>query len=180
MSYSNTHTIIRFFTLISTLFLFSANLYAHDHGHSEKHKSDSNVYVKHARVNPIFAGMPVTAAYFNLHNNSDKDLTLVAVSGSISERIEIHEHTITNGLMKMQEIANGVVLPAGEMTEFTPGGHHIMIMDMNQDIKEGDKIKLNLQFSDGSTEMITVTAKKPSMDHSSHNDHHKKHHDKIK
>jgi copper(I)-binding protein len=192
MLYCNTKTVIRFFSLFSVLVLFSSNLYAHsNHIHSKKpkdtlntHKDTRAIHVKHARVNPIFAGMPVTAAYFTLRNKSDKDITLVAVSGSISERIEIHEHTMENGLMKMQEVVDGVVLPAGKKIRFKPGGHHIMIMDVNQDIKEGDIVELTLEFTDGSKQMVKAKAIKPSMDHSQdsghHGDHHKKHHDKHK
>jgi copper(I)-binding protein len=183
MLYRN--TVIRFFTLVSALVLLSSNLYAHsNHSHSKNSKDTRAIHVKHARVNPIFAGMPVTAAYFTLRNKSDKDITLVAVSGSISERIEIHEHTMENGLMKMQKVTSGVVIPAGKKIRFKPGGYHIMIMDLNQDIKEGDTVELTLEFDDGSTQMINAKAKKPSMDHSQdsdhHGDHHKKHHDKHK
>ena len=193
MLYRN--TVIRFFILVSALVLLNSNLYAHsNHSHSKKsentldthntHKDTRAIHVKHARVNPIFTGMPVTAAYFTLRNKSDNDLTLIAVSGSISERIEIHEHIMDNGLMKMQEVADGIVLPAGEKTRFKPGGYHIMIMDLNQDIKEGDIIELTLEFDDGSKKMIKAKAKKPSSDHSHdsdhHGDHHKKHHDKHK
>jgi len=185
MLYCHTNTVTRLIALVGTLFLFSSNLYAHsDHDHSKKHKSDTKIHIKHARVNPIFAGMPVTAAYFTLRNKSDEDITLVAVSGSISERIEIHEHTMENGLMRMQKITSGVAIPAGKKTRFKPGGYHIMIMDLNQDIKEGDIVELTLEFDDGSTQMINAKAKKPSMDHSQdsdhHGDHHKKHHDKHK
>ena len=157
MLYRN--TVIRFFILISALVLLNSNLYAHsNHSHSKKsentldthntHKDTRAIHVKHARVNPIFTGMPVTAAYFTLRNKSDNDLTLVAVSGSISERIEIHEHIMDNGLMKMQEVTDGIVLPAGGKTRFKPGGYHIMIMDLNQDIKEGDIVELTLEFDD--------------------------------
>jgi copper(I)-binding protein len=177
MPYRNTHTLV-VFTLLSTLFLLSGNLYAHDHGNSKEQNSDARIHVKNARVNPIFTGMPVTAAYFDLHNKSNKDLTLVAVSGSISERIEIHQHTMINGLMKMQEVVNGVMLPAGEIIPFTPGGYHIMVMNLHQDIKEGDSVELTLQFTDNSTQRITATAKRPSLDHSSDHHPHKKHHDK--
>lgn len=178
MSYCNIRTVIRFFTVLSTLFLLSTPLYAHSdgHGHHKKHAENTPIHVENPRVNPIFAGMPVTAVYADLYNHSDKDLTLVAVSGDISPRIEIHEHTMDNGLMKMQEVANGVVLPAGKTTAFAPGGYHIMIMEMNRDIKEGDTVKLTLQFDDGSTQMITAIAKKPSMDHSSNPAHHGQHH----
>ena len=183
MLYRN--TVIRFFILVSALVLLSSNLYAHsNHSHSKKLKNTHAIHVKHARVNPIFAGMPVTAAYFTLRNKSDNDLTLVAVTGNISERIEIHDHIMDNGLMKMQKVADGIVLPAGEKTHFKPGGYHIMIMDLNQDIKEGDIVELTLEFDDGSKKMIKAKAKKPSVNHSDdsghHVEHHKKHHEKHK
>jgi copper(I)-binding protein len=154
--------------------MFAVGVQAHDH--SSNHTSDSLIHITNVRVNPIFAGMPVTAAYFTIHNKGDKSIRLVTIKGDISKRIEIHEHTMSKGLMKMQEVKGGVELPVGETTAFQPGGYHIMIMDLNQDIKEGDVIDLTLEFDDNSIQTIKATAKKPSMNHSSVPDHHDKHH----
>ncbi|MFT6102321.1 MAG: copper(I)-binding protein [Candidatus Endobugula sp.] len=156
--------------------MFAVGVQAHDH--SSNHASVSLIHITNVRVNPIFAGMPVTAAYFTIHNKGDKSIRLVTIKGAISKRIEIHEHTMSKGLMKMQEVEGGVELPAGETIAFQPGGYHIMIMDLNQDIKEADVIDLTLKFDDHSIQTIKATAKKPSMNHSSVPDHHGKHHDK--
>lgn len=171
--------------IVSVLLLsFSANIYAHDHGHAghtdaaDDANVDSPLHINHARVNPIFSGMPVTAVYFIAHNRGKETIRLIAVEGSISDRIEIHEHRMDNGLMKMQEVAGGIELPAGKMVKFTPGGYHIMIMNLDQAISEGDEIELTLIFNDNSEKTITAVAKKPS--HHGHGEHNKdsnhKHH----
>lgn len=154
------------------LLMFSINSHAHDHA---KHVSDTSsdqpvLHISHARVNPIFAGMPVTAVYFDAHNPSDASVRLISVTSRISKRIEIHEHSMSNGLMKMQEIDGGVEFPAKKTTRFTPGGYHIMVMDLNQTIAEGDTIELDLLFSDNRQQSIKAVAKKPS--HESNKQHH--------
>ncbi|MGS2716705.1 copper chaperone PCu(A)C [Eionea flava] len=159
----------------ASLLFFSINTYAHDHSHAEHTNNqedintDSLLHINHVRVNPVFSGMPVTAAYFTIHNRSEKNIRLVAVKGDISDRIEIHEHTMSNGLMKMQKVANGIELPAEETVKFTPGGYHIMIMNLDQAITESDEIELTLIFSDKSEKTITAIAKKPS--HHGHGEH---------
>ena len=76
----------------------------------------------------------------------------------------------------MQEIANGVELPAGKTIKFIPGGYHIMIMNLDRAIEEGHSVELTLLFSDNSKKIIKAVAKRPS--HQGHKNHHS--HDKHK
>jgi len=165
---------------VTIMMMPAVGVQAHNHSNEDAsgHNSIAVIQISNARVNPIFTGMSVTAAYFTLYNTGDKTIRLMSVEGAISKRIEIHEHTMNNGLMKMQEVAGGVELHAGETTHFSPGGYHVMIMNLKQDIKEGDVVELTLKFADSHTQVIKATAKKPSMDHSSATNYHNKHHDK--
>ncbi|ODS22981.1 hypothetical protein AB835_11300 [Candidatus Endobugula sertula] len=128
------------------------------------------IQIRHARINPTVPGMPVTAAYFHLKNNTHKERQLIEVKGNISDRIEIHEHTLVDGLMKMKQV-NSVTIPANGIVTFKPGGYHLMIMNVKNRIHEGDHINLLLQFSDGSRQAFTASAKRPSSTKSKKHQH---------
>lgn len=68
---------------------------------------------------------------------------LVAVSSPIAGHAEIHEMSMTGDLMRMRPVA-GVDLPPGQPVELKAGGHHIMLMDLKQALKAGDKLPVTL------------------------------------
>jgi periplasmic copper chaperone A len=41
---------------------------------------------------------------------------------------------------------DAIGIPAGKVVEIKPGGYHIMLMGLRKPLKEGYKVKLNLQF----------------------------------
>jgi len=49
--------------------------------------------------------------------------------------------------MKMRAVP-ALELPAGQLVELKPGGLHVMLMDLKQPIKAGDKLVLTLVFED--------------------------------
>ena len=139
--------------------------------------SDSHISIKQAVVNPTVSGMPVTAAYMTINNHGKEAVRLIKAKGKISGRIELHEHTMKDGLMKMQQVSEGIVIEANSETVLKPGGYHIMIMDLTSAVEEGSVIDLTLVFDNGTEHIIQATATKPSAKshHGSHSHHHKKH-----
>jgi hypothetical protein len=45
------------------------------------------------------------------------------------------------------------------MVTLQPGGLHVMLMGLSQDLKEGNAITLTLHFDDGSSQGLTVPVK---------------------
>ena len=73
------------------------------------------------------------------------------------------------GVMKMQQLEDGLALPAGETVELKPGGFHIMMMGLNKTIAEGDMVRISLEFENAGTVDVMFMAAPlgaPSMDHS--------------
>jgi copper(I)-binding protein len=61
-----------------------------------------------------------------------------------------------SGQMRMQELTDGLALPAGETVTFEPGGYHIMLLDLVEPLEVGDTIELTLDFETADDETITV------------------------
>jgi periplasmic copper chaperone A len=108
-------------------------------------------------VKPSMPGKNLTAAFFELKNNSTKVRELRAARSSIGVA-ELHNTVEENGVMKMRHM-DLVELPAGETTLFKPKAKHIMLMKLPAPLKEGDEVVLTLEF-DGNEKMdITLPVK---------------------
>ncbi|MFW5709578.1 MAG: copper chaperone PCu(A)C [Chloroflexota bacterium] len=92
-------------------------------------------------------GETMSAAYLQIHNDEHTDDRLVAVR-VLDGTAEIHETQIENDVMHMQRV-DGIDIPAGEMVRLEPGGHHIMLMRLQEPLLEGDRISLTLVFGSG-------------------------------
>ena len=84
------------------------------------------------------------AAYVSLMVHGDAD-RLVAVSSPVAKMAGLHETKQVDGVMKMEHV-DGIDIPANGKLVMKPGGYHIMLMGLNQPLKEGDEIELTLSF----------------------------------
>lgn len=85
---------------------------------------------------------------------------LVQASSPVAGVVEVHEMSMNNGVMKMRAVTNGLELPAGKAVELKPGGYHVMLMDLKQQVKEGEEVSLTLVFegADGKTTEQSIKA----------------------
>ena len=84
---------------------------------------------------------------------------LVAASSPVAEVVEIHEMLMEQNVMKMRSV-RGVDLPKGQAVSLKPGGLHVMLMGLKQQVKEGDTVpvQLVLEGADGQRHTLTVQA----------------------
>lgn len=101
----------------------------------------------------------MTAAFMTIDNTGDEDVTLVGATSEVAGKVEIHEMLMVDGAMAMQAMDAGLVIEAGRGKVLEPGGYHVMLMDVQTELAPGDEVALTLEFSDGSTEELTVPVK---------------------
>jgi copper(I)-binding protein len=65
---------------------------------------------------------PVAGGFLTLTNTGTEDDRLVAVTSPIAKEGQIHEMAMENDIMKMRQLADGLVIPAGESVVLEPGG----------------------------------------------------------
>ncbi len=108
--------------------------------------STNKIEVVDSWARPGKTGM-MSAAYFTIKNGTGEPDSLLSVSSSISDDIQIHESYATeDGLMGMRP--QGLVpIPSNSEVQFKQGGLHVMIIQPNFDLAEGDSITLTLSFS---------------------------------
>lgn len=99
-------------------------------------------------VKPTMPGKDLTAAFFELKNNTEKDSKLVAVESSIGTA-EMHNTIEEYGVFKMRHM-DFVELPANQTTVFRPRAKHIMLMNLPRKLKSGEEVTLVLHFENKS------------------------------
>ena len=100
-----------------------------------------------------------TAIFMVIKNEGDEADTLLAaaVDEAIAPVVELHETTITeDNTMQMRPVEGGIAVPANGEVELKRGGLHIMLMDVQTDLNEGDTVNVTLTFESGKE--ITVKA----------------------
>ncbi len=95
---------------------------------------------------------------------------LVSASSPVAERVELHESTMDQGVMKMREVTMMPIDP-GKTVTLAPGGLHIMLMNLKQPLAEGQSVSLTLVFEKaGAVTTAALIAKAgapmPAQDHS--------------
>ncbi len=64
---------------------------------------------------------------------------------------------VTNGVMQMRQLANGLPIPAGGSVALKPGGYHVMLIGLKKPLKAGDTFPLMLTFEKAGNISITVS-----------------------
>jgi len=102
-------------------------------------------------------GQLATGAFMKLQ--SARDARLIDASSPVAGVVEIHEMAMENNVMRMRAV-KALELPAGRAVELKPGGYHVMLMDLKQQVKDGDLVPVTLVIeSAGKRETIEVKAK---------------------
>ncbi len=77
---------------------------------------------------------------------SPVDDRLLGASSPVAGRAEVHEMTMDGNVMRMRELPDGLTLPAGHAVALTPGGLHIMLVDLRRPLVAGQEIPVQLRF----------------------------------
>jgi copper(I)-binding protein len=97
-------------------------------------------------VTPGMTGSEATsAAYFVIVNDGGAADALIGAAADVAGTAELHETKIVNDVAQMVPVTR-VEVPAHGRVEFKPEGYHVMLMGLKHDLKEGDTVKLTLQF----------------------------------
>jgi copper(I)-binding protein len=99
------------------------------------------------------------AGYGLLSNHGDQEITVTAVSSKSFGRVEMHSMIMKNGMMQMKAVKR-IVIPAGGTFEFVPGGYHLMLINPAKSLRDGDRVELEFELSNGAKRMAEFVVKK--------------------
>lgn len=138
-------------------------------------QTHSKVEAHHPWVRAVPPNSITSAAYMVLYNHGDMEEQLLKVSTPVAEVSELHTVVKKDGAMSMQPVKH-ISVPAHGRQELKPGSFHIMLINLKQVPKVGDKVQLTLHFKHAGMLELSVPAKESqakmnhdhSMEHSKH------------
>jgi len=83
---------------------------------------------------------------------------LVAFRTPACNRPELHTHINDNGVMMMRQV-EAIDIPAGGSAALAPGGLHLMMIDLNTQLIEGESVELTLVFENAGEVTLSVPVK---------------------
>jgi periplasmic copper chaperone A len=108
--------------------------------------------VSGAWARPAAAGQN-SAIYLTISNPNNQVIHLLEASSEAATQTELHQSQMDEqGVMSMHP-QHDLAIPRNGQLELSPGGYHIMLVTLKQDLKAGDFVKLVLKF-DKSGEML--------------------------
>lgn len=129
-----------------SLFIFLALCVTACSGEAQPPLAISDVVVK----KPM-PGMPMSAGYFTLTNNSQQSIVITQVTSPQFGSVELHESVIEDGVARMVAL-DELALQPGATVQFAPGGKHLMLMRPGDDL-----VSVTLEFHAGDTVVLRVS-----------------------
>ncbi|MCD2177441.1 copper chaperone PCu(A)C [Rhizobium sp. C1] len=102
--------------------------------------------IVHPASRAMVPGAAVGGGFMEIINHGKSDDTLVSITSPATPDVQLHEMAVTDGVMKMRQLKDGIPVPAGKTVELKKGGLHVMFMNVKTPFKEGDKVPAVLHF----------------------------------
>lgn len=117
----------------------------------------ADVVVSEAWVRGTVKGQTETGAFMTL--KSSEPTQLLHVTSPVAKMVQIHEMSMTAGMMKMRPI-KALKVPANSPVKLQPGSYHVMLMGLSKPLSKGELVPLQLTFAtkDGIKSTVDVTA----------------------
>ena len=148
-------------TTLLTLSTFGATAFAHDYK-----VGDLTIDHPYARSTP--PSSPVAGGFMTITNTGTDTDRLIGGTSTFSDTVEIHEMVMVEGVMKMNQLENGLEIPPGETVVLKPGSYHIMFIGLQEQLKPEERRKGLIKFEKAGDIEIEYSVKDIAkmMDHS--------------
>lgn len=117
--------------------------------------SKGAIKISHPWTRATPAGAKVAGGFMIIENTGATADRLIGGSAIDAGRFEVHEMTMSGGVMKMRELQKGLEIKPGEKVTLKPGSYHVMFMDLKQPLAQGSLIKGTLVFEKAGTVEIS-------------------------
>lgn len=132
-----THVVMKLATISALLFVEPA--FADD-------AKVGDLRIIHPIARAMLPGAQVGGGYLTIDNEGSADDRLIGGTSQRARSVQVHEMKIADGVMSMNELKQGLALPAKTETALKPGSYHLMFMNVEKPFQQGEKIKAVLNF----------------------------------
>ncbi|MBL8572548.1 MAG: copper chaperone PCu(A)C [Hyphomicrobiaceae bacterium] len=101
-------------------------------------------------------GAKVSGGFMTITNTGKVADRLVSFTSPIAAKPEVHEMAVTNGVMTMRALDQGLEIPAGGTVVLKPGSFHLMFIDLTAPPTAGGKVPVTLTFEKAGKVELTL------------------------
>jgi copper(I)-binding protein len=116
-----------------------------------------DLLIAHPAVRATPGGAKVGAGYFAVRNTGPTPDRLAAIESPAASRVEIHASSTEDGIASMHALTNGLPVPAGGEATLSPGGNHVMFVDLRAPFRAGETVSATLIFERTGRVPVTFT-----------------------
>ena len=118
----------------------------------------SSIVVKDQYVRATLPNVKNSVAFMRVINDTQSDVAIIGVKSAISERVELHTHETKNSIMRMYQVKQ-INLKANSEVIFKTGSFHVMFLELNRILKDGDEVVFTLLLSNGREVKVNAPVK---------------------
>lgn len=133
----------------------------------------ADLTVQNAWSRPAQAGMN-GVGFMTIVNSGKTPVKLLSVESALAGKAELHQSSMTGGVMTMRRVDQGVAIAPGGKLELASGGYHLMFLGLKQPLKIGQKAPVTLVFDKGRRIAVNLTVQiaAPQASKASEGEHH--------
>ena len=146
------------------LCLVSTGIAAHEYSLGE-------LKIDHPWTRATPGGATTAAGYARITNTGGQADRLLGGSFTRAERVEVHEMSMQDNVMRMRRLADGLEILPGETVELKPGSFHLMMIGLSEPVSQGERIRGTLIFERAGTVDVEFTVDETGADKPGHNGH---------
>jgi copper(I)-binding protein len=110
--------------------------------------ADSKISVNNAWVQEAPPSAEVLAGYMDLQNQSPQSQILLGARSTDFKSVMLHQTVTKEGMAHMNHSPQ-IEIKAESTLQFSPGGYHLMLMNPKKQLRQGDQVKITLEFQGG-------------------------------
>ena len=137
-----TTTQFLFVAALTTAAFFAAISGAHAH-----EIKIAKLVIHHPWIRQPIGSADVASAYTTIDNTGSTNDVLIKITIENVPTVQVHEMMMQGDVMKMTEMAKGLMIPAGKSVELKPKSSHIMMMGIKSAYMVGEEVKGTFEFA---------------------------------
>lgn len=101
-----------------------------------------------------------SAVYLEMRNHGSEPDRLLGGETPAATAVEVHESIMEGDVVRMRRV-EGLELPGRGAVALRPGGAHLMLLDLCDDLRDGDTVSLTLIFQRSPPVSLRVPVRMP-------------------
>lgn len=139
---------------------------------AESETATSEIAVEQPWSRETAPGQTTGGGYMTIRNTGGAADRLIGGSSPVAREVQIHTVDMSDGVMRMRELADGLEIPAGQTVALEPGGYHLMLMGLEAPLARDVPVPLTLQFEQAGSVEVELSVQPAGAEAPMEHEHH--------